>query len=82
MADSWLLPLYLRRELTTDSLLREFCPAARRFDVVAYADSACTQRRARWPWHYSRKPDRRFRRVMLNCFTWRAVWLPDLPAGD
>lgn len=71
-----LLPLYLRREPTTDGVLLEQCPNARRFDVVAYADPAATVRKARWPWHYSTKPDRRYRRVTLNCFIWRAVWLP------
>ena len=72
-----LLPLYLRREPTTDAELLRLVPNARRFDTVAYRDQACTQRAARWPWYYRSKPDRRYRRVMLNCYQWAAVWLPN-----
>lgn len=77
-----MLPLYLRREPTIDPPLQPGWPGlptgAKRFDVVAYADPEATQHKARWPWHYRSKPDRRFRRVMLNCYRWRVVWLPDL----
>ncbi len=72
-----LLPLYLRREPTTDPIALERCTGEGRRDVVAYADPACTMRRARWSWHSSR-PDRRCRRVTLNCWYWRAVWLADV----
>lgn len=70
-----LLPLYLRREPTTDAELLRLCPGTTRRDVVAYADAACTIRKARWPWHYRSKPDKRFKRVTLNCYQWQAVWL-------
>ena len=75
-----LFPLYLRREPTRDGLLIERAPAqaAKTRDVVAYRDAACTIRAAVWPWHYASKPDRRFRRVMFNCYQWAANWLPDL----
>jgi len=65
-----LLPLYLRREPTTDTR------APSRLDVVAYRDPACTARAARWPWFYKR-PRRGSKTVMFNCWRWRAVWLPD-----
>lgn len=66
-----LLPLYLRREPTT------LPNSAGRQDVAAYRDQGATEPCARWPWHY-RKPDRRNRFVMFNCYRWEAVWLPDL----
>jgi hypothetical protein len=73
MAD--LLPLYLRREPA-----REPGGVNRRRDVVAYRDEASAIPAGRWPWHYSNRPTKRDRRVMLNCYRWRAVWLPDLSA--
>ena len=72
-----MLPLYLRREPTTDHLLIERNATAGALDVVAYRDPACTRRAARWPWHF-RRPDRRNRYVTFNCYRWRAVWLPDM----
>lgn len=75
-----LLPLYLRREPTTDSELKRCAPKARRFDVVAYAsraDAAKRKAKACWSWYQS-KPTKRRRRVTLNCWQWRVVWLPDL----
>jgi hypothetical protein len=73
-----MLTLYLRREPTTDAELLHWFPNAKRRDVVAYSDPEASQLKARWPWHYRSKPDRRFKRVMLNCYRWRVVWLPDL----
>lgn len=77
--------LFLRREPTTDSVMlyhpevvmaREILGKAL-LDVQAYADSDCTSPVGRWPWHYRNKPTRRNRRVMLNCYEYKAVWLPD-----
>lgn len=76
-------PLYMRREPTTDArtaAAEEFAPQ-RRFDVVAYKDQAATKAAGRWPWYYTSKPDKRRRWQMLNCFLYRAVWLPDLEAS-
>lgn len=77
-----LLPLYLRREVTTDAALRDYAKAAgipipRKLDVIAYRTPACVKRIARWGWHSPTKPTRRNKRVMLNCFAWQAVWMPD-----
>jgi hypothetical protein len=75
-----LLPLYLRHEPTTDRTALQFPePGRPRRDVVAYADEACTVPKGRWPWWASYAPRRRDTRVNLNCFWWRAVWLPDSP---
>lgn len=79
-----LLPLYLRREPTTDPVSLAYCPPrqlATLRDVVAYRDPECTERAARWPWHYSNKPTRRNRRVMFNCYRWSARWLPEIRAA-
>jgi len=70
-----LLPLYLRREPTTDHVTIERNASAGRFDVVAYRDADATQVAARWPWYYSNKPRRNQRRVTLNCYYWKAIWL-------
>lgn len=77
------LTLYLRREPTTDSLLLEragYLPRAAHRDVAAYRDEACSIPAARWSWFASSRPTRAYRRVMFNCYRWRAVWLADLPA--
>jgi hypothetical protein len=81
------LAIWLRREPTTDTEATRG-PQAWRFgilrprfcDVVAYRapPSAGGVPSARWPWHQADKPRKGCRRVVLNCFTWRAVWLPDL----
>lgn len=73
-----LLPVYLRREPTTDRVLREFHPDTKKRDVVAYRDPECSQPYARWSWWYRNNPTRAYKRVTLNCWTWRVVWLPDL----
>ena len=77
-----LLPLYLRREPSTDDYLLRL-PAkqrARKLDVVAYAsleDAKAKCAKARWPWCASRKPRRRSDTVTLNCYKWQVCWLPD-----
>lgn len=70
-----LLPLYLRREPTTDPLLIQHGHADK-LDVVAYSDPECTQRKARWNW-FTTPPTRANKRVMFNCWYWRVVWLDD-----
>lgn len=68
MTTTALLPLFARKEATTDALRPS------RQDVVLYHDKACTQLAARWPWHYSNKPTRRNKTVMFNCWKWMLVW--------
>lgn len=78
-----LLPLYLRREPTTDHVLAECVrkgiaapdSMSRAFDVVAYRDPDATRPAGRWMWWNPQRPDRRFHRITLNCYSWRAVWL-------
>jgi len=73
---SGLLPLYLRREPPGPVLLEHLDqPYPHRFDVVAYYDAACTRLAARWSWHGGRRPTRRHRRIVLNCWFWAARWL-------
>jgi hypothetical protein len=74
-----ILPVYLRREPTTDALLISR-GMTDRSDVVAYRDPECQNRFARWPW-YMKRPDRRNKQVTLNCYQWAAVWLPDVAAA-
>lgn len=83
MKPSTLILRYLRKEPTNDTILKAYAPKARRYDVVAYGDSkAETAPVARWPWFYTDSKPRKGRRtVTLNCFTYAAVWLPDLTVG-
>lgn len=60
-----LLPLYLRKETNAEG----------RPVVAYYTDSETTNCKAFNPW--SGRPTRRNKYVMLNCYRWRAVWLPD-----
>jgi hypothetical protein len=70
---------YARREMTTDALILAHDPkaAARKRDVVIYADLGCTEPVARFPWHQWR-PNRRQRRITLNCAGYPLIWLSDL----
>jgi hypothetical protein len=71
--------IYLRKEWTTDKMTLEqpaSLSSAQR-DVVGYRDKGCTKAIARWPWHYSGKPDRRYKRIMLNCHMHVVQWLKD-----
>jgi hypothetical protein len=72
-----MLTLYLRREPTTDATTLKLWPQTKKRDVVAYRDAAFTDRAAVWPWFYSRKPTRRSRRVMFNCYGYAPVWGAD-----
>lgn len=75
------LPLYLRREMPTDPPTLA-SSAYRQRDVVAYRDPECKRPAGRWPWwHTQSRPTRRNRYVMLNCYRWRAVWLPEASIG-
>jgi hypothetical protein len=78
-----LLPVFLRKEPTTDPAFLAYATAtgfvpdpAVHYDVVAYWDETCTNERARWPW-YRDKPTRRNNRLTLNCCNWRVVWKTD-----
>jgi hypothetical protein len=72
-----LIPLYLRTEPTAHSETLKLWPKTTARDVVAYRDADCTKQAVRWSW-YRKKPDRRNKRVTLNCYQWDAVWLPPL----
>lgn len=79
-----LLPVYLRKEPTTDPAFLAYVEASGfipnpsvHYDVVAYHDRTAQQERARWPWH-STKPTRANKRLTLNCWNWHVIWLPDL----
>lgn len=65
MAAPDLLPLYLRKETDRGQPV-----------VVYYRDPAATVRACINPW--PSRPTRRNRYVTMNCWSWRAVWLPDL----
>ena len=65
--------LYARKEPTTD----HYRECAHKSDVAIYRDPHGVESVARYSWHNGRKPDRRFRRVMMNCTTYRLEWLSD-----
>lgn len=77
-----LLPLYARREPTTDAATREvrrLLPGAfaGAMDVQLYRDAAATEPAGRYPHDRSNKPRAGDKTVMLNCCRWRLEWLPD-----
>jgi hypothetical protein len=86
-----MLTLYARHEPVDASDWPDFVAAfdtkaqlelAGKRDVQLYHDQEATQPAARYPWHYSNKPDRRFQHVTHNCARYALVWLPDLqPEG-
>lgn len=45
------------------------------FDVMAYKEPACIHPIGQWDWTQSKRPDRRNKTVMYNCFRYRAVWM-------
>lgn len=73
-------PIYLRREPSADPSAPLY-GARRAHDVVAYFKSAGTMPYVRWHWNASDKPrkgPRQSELIMLNCFQWRIIWLPDV----
>ena len=75
-----LLTLYARREPTTDGVLFKYAPKAKRFDVVLYTDRNATKPKARFMWFSAGNLRPTHKTVMLNCYRWRAVWLPKVQA--
>lgn len=71
------LTLFAREEPTTDDVLRQYAPEAKRLDTVFYEDSACQVPYARIPWHHRGRPRKR-RSVVLNCFRWNLQWVSPL----
>ena len=43
------------------------------YDVVAKCMLGSIK--GRWPWHYTSKPDKRFKYVTLNCMRYSVVWV-------
>lgn len=72
-----MLTLYLRREPCEPFPDAPGAPPARSHDVAAYADAGATQRKGKWAWWNSRRPDRRNKWATLNCYRYRVQWLPD-----
>ena len=75
-----LLPLYLRREPSTHPDAPSY-KGRRAFDVLAYSDAAGKRRKAYWPWFRTDKPrngKRQASTIVLNCFRWTIIWLPDV----
>ena len=77
-----LIPVYARREVTTDSATKDMYQAMgkphlarQHWDVQIYRDPEATLPFARFPWHFSNCPDRRYKEVTLNCYRWRLCWL-------
>lgn len=74
------LSIYMRREPTNDPNAPHY-HGRKAFEVCAYAseaDLANGKVKARWPWFREDKPRPGRKTVMLNCFRWRAIWLPDI----
>ena len=83
-----ILTLYLRREPTTDKLFIKLCKedgidAVAAFpkyhEVAYYRDKEATESAGRNTG--SSRPTRRNKTVMMNCYRWNVVWLPDF-SGD
>lgn len=66
------LTLFLRREPSTNPQWS----SAGLHDVCCYRDKAATDFVARFTWSYNR-PRKGCKRVVLNCYRWNVVWLPD-----
>lgn len=82
-----LLPLYVRREPTTETMpsVAYGIPGAsarKHFDVVVYRDPECLQCVGRYPWQYKSNPRVGCKSIVFNCWKWEARWLPDLIEGN
>ena len=67
--------IYVRREPTTDSVARRYCPTSSHMDWVFYGSAEATTPVARVPWYYSNGPRRSRKTYVINCFRYRLVWL-------
>ena len=69
-----MLSLYLRKE----SRERKINGKLYNFPiVVAYSDKDATTMKGLWGIQIEKKPDRRNKYIVLNCFKWRVIWLND-----
>lgn len=77
-----LLPVYARKEPTTDSFARK-AGLKNKLDTVIYRDKECTEVFVRYFWYRSSAPRRSTSRITLNCFDWNLFWLDNasLPQG-
>lgn len=71
-----LLPVYARKEPTTDSFARN-AGLKNKLDTVIYRDEQCTKVFVRYFWYRSDAPRRSKSRITLNCFNWNLFWLDD-----
>jgi hypothetical protein len=80
MAFRW-LTLYLRREPTVDPVWLQYGEGLTRWDVRCYSDLECQNLKGIFSWWHTNKPCRGCRTVILNCWRWAVVWLPDAPVA-
>ena len=69
-----MLTVYAKYEPTTDAVIINMAPAQakRKRDLQIYKDEACTIPFARFMW-WQKRPTRRSKTVILNCFRWNIV---------
>lgn len=69
-----LLPVYVRREPTADSVALAHGLSNKK-DTVFYRNAQCTEVMARKPWHQSGHPRKNSKVVTLNCYRWQLEWV-------
>jgi hypothetical protein len=74
------MKLYLRKEPTIDTVWLTYGDKGKRYDVCAYLRKHDLKPLARWSWEH--QPKKNCKSVMLNCYRWPVVWLPDLKYTD
>lgn len=69
------LTLYARKEPSTDEILKQHAPNAKKFDVVIYRDNQAQDKSCVFRWDLSNKPTRRNKYVTVNCFRYKLQWI-------
>jgi len=64
--------LIARKVPTNDPVWHKHGTGKQPFDVVFYDNEGAE--RARFPWYYTGKPDRRYKYFTLNCNRVRIIW--------
>lgn len=67
--------MYARKEPSTDEILKQYAPNAKKFDIVIYSDAQAQRQKCVFSWYLSNKPTRRNKYVMFNCFRYRLEWI-------
>jgi hypothetical protein len=73
--------IFVRKEPTTDELSLK-AGLFHRSDLVAYSDSMCSKRLARWAWFQASRPRTKNETVLVNMVRYEVTWMEPIKSRD